>query len=199
MYCLCRLCCSMYCLCRLGWSMYFLCRLCCSVYCLCRLCCSMYYLCRSCSMYCLCRLCCSMYCLCVNVYCTVLLTPGSDPIVVNKCLNINTISYNIHCKLNRSSCQVDLWQGLLVYVLCWSRFLLLILSYSKLFLFLSPKCCNLSEDIQQSCWQSLLTFRHRASSILGQAFRYSPENAFYIFNQQIYFIIWYLIDRASLI
>ena len=34
-----------------------------------------------------------------------------------------------------------------------------------------------------------LTFRHRASSILGQAFHYSPENAFYIFNQQIYFII----------
>ena len=39
----------------------------------------------------------------------------------------------------------------------------------------------------------ILTFRHRAS------FRYSPENAFYIFNQQIYFIIWYLLDRASLI
>ena len=36
---------------------------------------------------------------------------------------------------------------------------------------------------------SKLTFRHRASCILGQAFRYSPENAFYIFNQQIYFII----------
>ena len=34
-----------------------------------------------------------------------------------------------------------------------------------------------------------LNFRHRASCILGQAFRYSPENAFYIFNQQIYFII----------
>ena len=34
-----------------------------------------------------------------------------------------------------------------------------------------------------------LTFRHRASSILGQALRCSPENAFYIFNQQIYFII----------
>ena len=31
--------------------------------------------------------------------------------------------------------------------------------------------------------------RHRASCILGQAFRYSPANAFYIFNQQIYFII----------
>ena len=43
------------------------------------------------------------------------------------------------------------------------------------------------------------TFRHRASCILGQAFRYSPENVFYIFNQQIYFIIWYLLDRASLI
>ena len=34
-----------------------------------------------------------------------------------------------------------------------------------------------------------LTFRHHASCILGQAFHYSPENAFYIFNQQIYFII----------
>ena len=34
---------------------------------------------------------------------------------------------------------------------------------------------------------------------LGQAFHYSPENAFYIFNQQIYFIMWYLLDRASLI
>ena len=38
-------------------------------------------------------------------------------------------------------------------------------------------------------WSLTLTFRHRASSILGQAFRYSPENAFYIFNQQIYFIM----------
>jgi hypothetical protein len=28
-----------------------------------------------------------------------------------------------------------------------------------------------------------LTFRHRASCILGQAFHYSPQNAFYIFNQ----------------
>ena len=45
----------------------------------------------------------------------------------------------------------------------------------------------------------ILTFRHRASSIQGQAFRYSPENAYYIFNQQIYFIILYLLDRASLI
>ena len=36
---------------------------------------------------------------------------------------------------------------------------------------------------------TILTFRHRASCILRQAFRYSPENAFYIFNQQIYFII----------
>jgi len=34
-----------------------------------------------------------------------------------------------------------------------------------------------------------LTFMHRASCILGQAFRYTPEKAFYIFNQQIYFII----------
>jgi len=34
-----------------------------------------------------------------------------------------------------------------------------------------------------------LTFRHRTSCILGQVFHYSPENDFYIFNQQIYFII----------
>ena len=45
---------------------------------------------------------------------------------------------------------------------------------------------------------AVLTFRHRVSCILGQAFRYSPEKAFYIFNRQIYFIIWYLLDRASL-
>ena len=44
-----------------------------------------------------------------------------------------------------------------------------------------------------------LTFRHLASCILGQAFHYSPENAFYIFNQQICFIVWYLLDRSSLI
>ena len=47
-----------------------------------------------------------------------------------------------------------------------------------------------------TCW---LTFRHRASCILGQVFHYSPESAFYIFNQQIHFIIWYLLDRTSLI
>ena len=49
-----------------------------------------------------------------------------------------------------------------------------------------------------TCWFDL-TFRHRVSCILGQAFHYSPENTFYIFNQQIYFIIWYLLDCASLI
>jgi len=34
-----------------------------------------------------------------------------------------------------------------------------------------------------------LTFRHRASSIEGQAFHYSSEKAFYIFNQQIYILL----------
>ena len=43
------------------------------------------------------------------------------------------------------------------------------------------------DKIQKSVY--ILTFRHRASCILGQAFHYTPENAFYIFNQQIYFII----------
>ena len=52
----------------------------------------------------------------------------------------------------------------------------------------------LPEDGNQSCRRNpvsnfILTFRHRASCILGQAFYYFPENAFYIFNQQIYFII----------
>ena len=32
-----------------------------------------------------------------------------------------------------------------------------------------------------------LTFRHRASCILGQAFHLTPQNAFYIFNQQFFF------------
>ena len=58
-----------------------------------------------------------------------------------------------------------------------------------------------------SCWRmfvetwpnSELTFRHRASSIEGQPFRHFPENAFYIFNQQIYLFTWYLLDDASLI
>ena len=50
-----------------------------------------------------------------------------------------------------------------------------------------------------SSTQNVLTFRHRASCILGQAFHYSQENAFYIFNQQIYFIVCYMLDRASLI
>ena len=50
-----------------------------------------------------------------------------------------------------------------------------------------------AESLKLSIWDNTelcgLTFRHRASCILGQAFHYSPENAFYIFNQQIYFII----------
>ena len=45
--------------------------------------------------------------------------------------------------------------------------------------------------LQLTCLQEnrILTFRHRASCFIGQAFRYSPEKAFYVFNQQIYFII----------
>ena len=54
--------------------------------------------------------------------------------------------------------------------------------------------CNLtSVKVQQMLSSSTvmrrLTFRHRVSCIMGQAFRYSPENASYIFNQQIYFIM----------
>ena len=42
----------------------------------------------------------------------------------------------------------------------------------------SVRVVNLAVNLQEPC--VLYT---------GQAFHYSPENAFYIFNQQIYFII----------
>jgi len=45
------------------------------------------------------------------------------------------------------------------------------------------------DTVTNALYYSQLNFRHRASCILGQAFHYSPENAFYIFNQQMYFII----------
>ena len=61
--------------------------------------------------------------------------------------------------------------------------------YVWMFLFISPFIVPpvLLQTI--STLRSLLTFRHRASCIQEQALHYSPENAFYIFNQQIYFII----------
>jgi len=55
---------------------------------------------------------------------------------------------------------------------------------NKVFAITDARCNH--EDLRR-----ILTFRHRASCIhvLGQAFHYSPEKAFYIFNQQIYFFI----------
>ena len=47
-------------------------------------------------------------------------------------------------------------------------------------------------------WKEL-TFKTPCVLYIGQSFRYSSENAFYVFNQQIYFIIWYVLDRTSLI
>ena len=43
---------------------------------------------------------------------------------------------------------------------------------------------NQNTKIKNYCFESVgeLTYRHRASCILGHAFHYSPENAFYIFN-----------------
>ena len=58
---------------------------------------------------------------------------------------------------------------------------------------------TLTDKSQDRMVAGSLTFRDCASCILGQAFHCSTENAFHIFNQQIYFIIWYLLDRASLI
>jgi len=51
--------------------------------------------------------------------------------------------------------------------------------------YLNSTMCN-GEQFTELYVKGTLTFRHRASCILGQVFRYSPENAFYIFNQQIY-------------
>ena len=51
------------------------------------------------------------------------------------------------------------------------------------------KIVDIAENVMLTSPRIQLTFRHRASCILGQAFHYSPEKAFYIFNQQIYFII----------
>ena len=50
-----------------------------------------------------------------------------------------------------------------------------------------PEGKDIFEDILLGV--EVLICRHRASCILGEAFHCSPENAFYIFNQQIYFII----------
>ena len=61
----------------------------------------------------------------------------------------------------------------------------------SLSLSLSQLFCVIVLHLNDGC-VCVLTFRHRASCIVGQAFHYSPENAFYIFNQQIYFI-WYLL------
>ena len=47
----------------------------------------------------------------------------------------------------------------------------------------STRLLPLPTDTEET--HDALTFRHRASCIKGQAFHYSPENAFYIFNQQI--------------
>jgi len=56
-------------------------------------------------------------------------------------------------------------------------------------------CQNVSVNCGMEILSTLNSVKNRlnlqAPCILyiGQAFRYSPENAFYIFNQQIYFII----------
>ena len=87
------------------------------------------------------------------------------------------------------------------YKLC---LLILSTNLSETFLILRRTELN---TIKNVCWSSceipviLSDLNLQAPCVLyiGQEFRYSPENAFYIFNQQICFIIWYLLDRASLI
>ena len=56
-----------------------------------------------------------------------------------------------------------------------------------------------SEEFVESVMKDAINLQAPRFLYIGQAFRYSPENVLYIFYQQIYFIIWYLLDRASLI
>ena len=44
-------------------------------------------------------------------------------------------------------------------------------------------------ESHQSKYDCIFNLQAPCVLYIGQAFRYSPENAFYIFNQQIYFII----------
>ena len=48
---------------------------------------------------------------------------------------------------------------------------------------LSDLCYKFCYGNDANICSFILTFRHRASCILGQAFHCSPENAFYIFKQ----------------
>jgi len=93
---------------------------------------------------------------------------------------------------------VSLYFSFHVFLLCFSMGSF----FPRVFVYFSPclVCCNfrfappspLSDRNLTSGLRSAgvtLTFRHRASCILGQAFHYSPENALYIFNQQMYIII----------
>ena len=117
--------------------------------------------------------------------------------IINLSLMITVINFHSFptSRLNHSKICNLVWLSFLSRSFCCllSRFfvfldLYVILCHSTLFF------CALLESIIQYIHgsvhrNSILTFRHRASSIQGQAFHYSPEKAFYIFNQQIYFII----------
>ena len=79
----------------------------------------------------------------------------------------------------------------ITYAIFWYyiyRQILLNIAFLKVLIYLSSP--NIFRLVKYSARAHCLIFRHRASCILGQAFRYSPENDFYIFNQQIYFTIW---------
>jgi hypothetical protein len=52
------------------------------------------------SIFYLCQLCCTMYCLSVNVYRTVLLPPGGNPIAVKYITSYHTIYYIILCHIS---------------------------------------------------------------------------------------------------
>ena len=97
-----------------------------------------------------------------------------------------TASGGPHCRILTQITSCKLASTFLYHAIAYSQ---TNMWYIMPFQMRKPPHINNSPFLSNSAWKTALTFRHRASCILGQVFHYSPENAFYIFNQHIYFII----------
>ena len=74
----------------------------------------------------------------------------------------------------------------------WSAFVPFVIAVrsSHFFLAVTPLFLVAFSRLERIfCVTELINLQAPRFLYIGQAFRYSPENAFYIFNQQIYFIV----------
>jgi len=127
----------------------------------------------------------------------------SHEVLILRQNGLNKVGWSIasSCSLHNHKCHLLSVSSLKILFLKWfvltarRRVATIVLSVSPL---MSAYCnhqydCSLSTIFLVYHHHPLAyhfsNFRHRVSSILGQEFCCSPENAFYIFNQQIYFII----------